>query len=60
MSGSKIFFVYRKRLINIRLENSALSQGRAIFEIMIYQEGYVYHIKDEYLKKVQSEPLKFP
>ena len=29
-------------------------------EIMIYQESYVYHIKDEYLKKVQSEPLKFP
>jgi len=27
---------------------------------MIYQESYVYHIKDEYLKKVQSEPLKFP
>ena len=37
-------------------ENPALSQGRAYFylnggEIMIYQESYVYHIKDEYLKK---------
>ena len=31
MNGSKILFAHRKRLINIRLENSALSQGRAIF-----------------------------
>lgn len=24
---------------------------------MIYQESYVYHIKDEYFIKVYSEPL---
>lgn len=77
MNGSKILFAYRKRLINIRLENSALSQGRAIFikykvhfvltlyyikylaggKIMLYQEGYVYHIKEEYFEKVQDKNL---
>lgn len=25
---------------------------------MIYQEGYVYHIKDEYFKKVQDDKLR--
>lgn len=24
---------------------------------MIYQEGYVYHIKDEYFKKVKDDKL---
>ena len=29
--SSKILLAYRKHLINIRLENQALSKGRAIF-----------------------------
>lgn len=53
-------FVYRKRLTNVRLENSALSKDRAIFISIgggIYQEGYVYHIKDESFEKVQYDKL---
>ncbi len=39
---------------------SALPHGRACFigdYNMIYQEGYVYHIKDEYFEKVQDSNL---
>lgn len=42
-------------MTNVRLENSALSQDRAISisigdGIMSYQEEYVYPIKDEYFE----------
>ena len=37
----------------------ALLHGRASFigDKMIFQEGYVYHIKDEYFEKVQDKNL---
>ena len=63
MIGSKILLAYRKRLINVRLENfvaSSFGRGYSFRRCkMQIQEGYVYHINDGYLyfKKVQDDKL---
>ena len=60
VNGSKIWFAHRKRLTNVRLENSQPCRMAGLIFIgdeMIYQEGYVYHIKDEYFEKVQDGHL---
>ena len=61
MSGSKILFAHRKRLINVRLENYKPCHLAGLILCrwwgMLYKAGYVYHIKDEYFVKVHDDKL---